>query len=293
LSGKKGGQDQLKDLLPQLDQQITSLRLQQKQIVEDFDSAFTALNIQMESGTDALSEIYQQWQGINKQVYEYINAGGDAAKAAEYLSNQLQLIQQNGQNTLDDGEQQAIQDAINLNNLLQQRVQLVQRLNGQVFDLQNADALERTQAGSVSRGRQIQELRQQAKEQLDTLNQQIQTATLKLDAEKKVFNISSDIEALHRRDDELTIKSLDAQLAKYNAIKEIVNSISIGASGLFNSSLSFLQPNLNPIGTTISLTGGLTVYVNVPVGSDPNSVTADSITEALMMAARNGEQVGS
>lgn len=252
LSGKKGGQDQLNQLLPEFDDEIASLKKAQTDLITSFETSLQVLRLH----SDALGSLFTTWQDINKQVKDYLDAGGDAAKAAEFLSLSLEKQRESAQQDLADGESQAIQDAINLNDLLKQRIDLVKQFKQQEFDLLNADSIERRQAGSVTRGEQLAQLREQNQTQLDALDEQISLATQKVTLEQTVFNISSDINALHRRDEELQLAALNTQISKWKDLQTIIAGIIQTANGSFA-----LSPSLQGIlGTTASTT---TVTVNV------------------------------
>jgi hypothetical protein len=233
LSGKKGGRDELNDILPEFDREISNLRKEQQEIVQNFDTALNYLRLQ----NDTLEQVQKQWQGINDQVKEYIGAGGDAAKAAEFLSLQLGKIRQDTLEDLEQAEQDAIQEALKLNDLLEERNKLVQDFRQKEFDLINSNSIERRQAGSVVRGRELDELRKQHQESLNNIDQQIRMSTIRVQKEREVFQFSTDIAELHRRDEELTLKFLDAQIQRYREMKDLVSSIVFGPNGWASSSL--------------------------------------------------------
>jgi hypothetical protein len=265
LSGKKGGKDELDKILPEFDQEIASLKLQQKQIVEGFEASLSLLRIQ----SDTLAQVEKQWTDINKQVKDYLDAGGNAAKAQEFLALSLAKIRQDAQDQLDQSEQDAIQDALKLNDLLTQRNKLNEDFAKQEFDLINADALERKQAGAVTRGKELADLRAQHQKDLDAINDQIKQAQVRVDKETKVFNLATDITALHRRDEELTLKALDEQIQKYKDLKDV-------ASGVFS-----LTPT-----AAVSNYFNQTYTFNVNVNSDSGKDTADQFMDAFYRATR-------
>jgi hypothetical protein len=229
LSGEKGGQDELNKLLPELDKQIAELKLQAKKIKEEFEQHLQVLELH----SDVLGSVLQTWFDINKQVKDYIGAGGDAAKAAKFLSDNLRKLKEENQRELRDGEEQAIQDAIQLNELLQQRVKLVEDFKKQEFDLINGDAVERRQSGAVSRGRELAQLRAQFQKDLGDIDSQISLETKKLDINKQIFTISTDLAELHRRDEELQLQAIQEQVDAYRDMEKVVNSIVKGPDGLY------------------------------------------------------------
>jgi hypothetical protein len=276
LSGKKGGKDELDKLLPEFDREITNLKKQQDEITRNFIDGLVALRQQ----NDTLEQVHKRWADINKQVREYIGAGGDAALAAEFLSRSLEKIRQDAAEELSRAEQDAIQDAIKLNDLLEQRIDLEDEFKKKEFDLINADAIERRQAGAVTRGKELEALRKQHQEQLDNINSEITLIQKKVDKEKEVFDLAASAAELRRRDEELTLQNLDKQIDKWKTLKDIVNGIVRGEDGLFSA--AFL-----PAPTSLILN----ITVNAPPGSDPEefgSRVGDAVYDELV---RNGRMV--
>lgn len=272
LSGKKGGQDQLNQILPEFDKEIQSLQKQQKDIITSFDLQLKFLLLQ----SDTLSTIEKQWSDINKQVKDYLDAGGDATKAQQFLSLQLQNIQKDAISQLQEGEKQAIQDAISLNDLLDQRNKLEQDFAKTKFDLINADSLERKQAGVVTRGQQLADAQKAYDDQLAALNDQIDLTTQKVNKEKQIFDLSGSIADLHRRDEQFALDALDAQILKYNDLKSIIDSITIGPDGLAKAA-----------GGTSSIVNNIDITVNGgPSNTETAQVVSDAVTQALVDNSR-------
>jgi hypothetical protein len=249
LSGQKGGKDQLNKLLPGLDQQIAQLQLQAKQIVDTFNQQTAVLR----TNSDVLGSVLTTWQQINKQVKDYIGAGGDAATAAEYLSLNLAKIRQTNIDSLAQGEASAIQEAISLNGLLQQRIDLTKQFNQSQFNLINGDAVER-HSSAVDVGIQAQTAKQQYDTQLAALNNQITQATARIDKEKQIFNIANDTATLQARANALDLISLDQQIQKWKDMQTVIASI-------------YQRPD-GSLGLGGSLGGGTTVgAINITVNT--------------------------
>lgn len=272
LSGRKGGKEELDKLLPQLEDQIYQLKRQQEEILENFNNNLDALRL----NSDTLSTIENQWRDINKQVKEYLGAGGDAAKASEYLSLQLGRIRQEAIEQLNEAEQDAIQSIYQLNDLLKQRQDLINDFKRNEFDLMNADALERRQAGSISRGRQLAELRKQHQEELERIDQDIYRLQVKVDKEKEIFNLVNDTASLRRRDEELTLAALDAQIQKLKDLQSIVSNINLGAGGYIGTGMFGPQ--------TVSIT--VDVSAPVPNPSDFGREIGNSLADEFLRRMR-------
>jgi hypothetical protein len=274
LSGKKGGKTELDKFLPDLEEQIDALKRQQKELIAAFENQLTSLSLQ----SDQLEQVRGQWQAINKQVQEYLGAGGDAGRAAEFLSLSLGKIRQQAIESLDSAEQEAIQSVLKLNELLLQRNKLVEDFAKKEFDLRTQGSVERRQAGSVLRGKELQELRSQHQEQLAQLDREIRNTQTKVDKEQEIFNLTRDTIALRRRDEELTIKALDMQIQKLKDLQTIVGSITQGNGGSFTGAGSLYQ------------IGQVTVTVNGFNGNpaDIGRQAADSFTAELNRRSRMG-----
>lgn len=272
LSGKKGGQSELDKLLPGIDDQLFSLKKQQTDILENFDDNLSALR----TNSSVLTDVKKKWQDINKQVKDYLGAGGDAAKAAEMLSLELAQIRLSAVEELNDAEQSAIQSIRTLNGLLEQRNDLIEDFKQKEFDIITADALDRRQAGSVIRGKELTDLRTAHEKALADLDSEIVMAQVKVDKEQTVFNLVNETSALRRRDEELTLIALDAQIQKWRDLQTIVAGITLGPGGFVGS------------GVTAPVT--INVTVAAPPTGDPDGWArgiGDSIANAYIDRLRS------
>jgi hypothetical protein len=266
LSGKKGGKDQLNQILPQLDGQIEQLRKQAEDIRATFDAN---LDVMLQHG-QVLQQWAKTWQDINKQVKDYINAGGDLAKANAFLNAQLAQQRSQLQDDLNSGEKEAIDDAIRLNDLLQQRIDLVKQEQSAEFDLINRDSIERRGSSSISTGMELAQKRADFQKQLGDIDSQISLETQKVSAEKQVFNIASDIAALKERSNALELIALDQQLQKYRQMQDLLRQtagFTFGGSPDSNFTPGISAPVIN---------APITVNIN---GAD--GVNADEIADHI------------
>jgi soluble lytic murein transglycosylase-like protein len=231
-----GAIDELNRILPPMVEEMEQLLRQQAQVFSEFNQQLKNLQLQ----SDTLSQINSQWQSINAQVATYLDAGGDAAKANQMIQLGLQQIVRESGAELTQGYDQAVQDAIRLNDLALQRYNMQQQFKNQSFDLINADSIERMQAGTVTRGQQLQQLKAQYQQQLDDLNSQISLESKKVAAERQIFDIAQSISDLHRQDESLQLASLQLQLQKYKDLQNAVGSITSGSAtpGTGNADLS-------------------------------------------------------
>jgi len=275
LSGVKGGQDQLDKLLPNLEQQISSLEQQARKTIADFETMGADLSLQ----NDTLSQANQQWQQIVQQVADYLSAGGDAATATQALSNTLHKMQIDAMNSLHQANDTAVQDAINLNGLLTQRLQLTEQYNQQVFAIVNQGSIQRRQ-GAVTQGEQLAQLAATYAKQLQDLDSQISITQQKVTAESQIFDIAKDINDLHTQDAQLQMDALNYQLEQYKALQKIVSSISQDATGVFSAA-----PGLfNAMPTTINLElqlAGYTLTATGTIAPGGQSVNSSALNQQL------------
>lgn len=283
LSGKKGGQKELDQLLPQLDQQIDSLKQQQKQTITSFENQLSVL----QQSSSVLGNFLQTWQQINQQVTDYINAGGDAAKAQQFLSLSLQQQLQSTIANYQSAQLSAINDALQLNSLLQQRVDLAKQYAEQEFALRNADALERAASPAVDNAIAYQQQKAQDDQQLSSLDQQISYEQQRVDLEKQVFDLASSTAALTAQSNEINIQQLQQQIQQWQDMAKIIQ-------GIYQTNGGYaLNANLfNPASSsgTSSSSGAVnigTLQVTVNGNADASEV-ATSIYNELRLQGRYG-----
>ena len=211
LSGRKGGNDELKKILPDLDNQIAQLKKQQQDVAKSFEQS---LGVLRNSTSDVTTQWLNDWIAINKQVQDYIDAVGSAGykDAEEFLTLSLQKERQKLQDQLNQDEQDAIQDALQLNDLLAQRNQSKDYAN-QKFALPSQDSVERRQSNGVQVGQQLSALKQQHDQDAVNLDYQIAGLTQKVDIERQVFNLAQDTATLQKT-------ALDLQLQQTLGIKQ-------------------------------------------------------------------------
>jgi hypothetical protein len=218
LSGVKDGEEQLAKLLPQIDNEISGLENQVKQIEVSFNNSLFALS----QGGQALTQWVQTWQQINQQVAQYIEAGGSIAEANEYLNEQLAQQQLNLQNQLNQGQQQAIQDALQLNQLQTQKIDLIKQEQATEFGIETQDAIEKRTSAAVSTAISLQQQRDQFSQQLQDLQSQLDLTQQKVKLESQIFNLAQGTAALEAQSNQLTLESLQQQLANYQQIQQIL-----------------------------------------------------------------------
>jgi hypothetical protein len=294
LSGKKGGNDELKKILPDLDNQIAQLKKQQQDVAKSFEQS---LGVLRNSTSDVTAQWLNDWVAINKQVQDYIDAVGSAgySQAEEFLTLSLQKERQKLQDQLNQDEQDAIQDALQLNDLLSQRNQLEKDYANQKFQLLGQDSVERRQSNGVQVGQQLSALKQQHDQDAANLDYQIAGLTQKVDIERQVFNLATDTATLQQTalnlqlQQTLGIKNewLDIQ----SILKNIANLVA-GPNGFLGNPLTGVgvipglgasqQPTLQPRPIVVNFNGNIN-------GAEGGAKFADDLTKRLQQLVDRGD----
>jgi hypothetical protein len=281
-SKKKGAQQQLTAILQSLNAEIAQLQFQQQQIIQNFNNMASAGGLDTLSGTFATW--YNTWNSINQQVKQYVDAGGSIATANEYLNQQLAIQQQSLQNQLNQGDQTALNDAVQLNQLLTQRVQLMKTEAQTEFGIVNADSVERQTSQAVAAGNQLQTQRYNFQQQLLQMNENITLDQQRLSIEGQIFNVSGNIQQLWAKLNADNISSLQQQVAQYKDMQTILQS----TQGLtFSGPISTLPTSNLPVPGEPSVAGPITVNV-VTTGNGINSGNAGEVGNAIAIALRSG-----
>jgi hypothetical protein len=283
LSNQKGGQAQLDKLLPQLDQEIVQLEQQQKQIITNFETSLQKLQLH----STILSQTLDTWTQINQQVKDYINAGGDAAKAAEFLSESLKALKDDAANNLQQGDKAAIAQALQLNQLLVQRKQLTDAYNKSKFDTLNADALERRASNAVSVGLTQKQADVAYQTSLTDLNSQIDLASKEVDMYRQIYDISSDTATLKAQSNALELSSLAQQIASLKDYEKVYNSIYKNPDGTYSTGTGAGTGAAGAGNTTMNI-GSINVAINGDSGTIDGVTLADTLRQELSKTGRYG-----
>jgi hypothetical protein len=191
LGGQTGGWDQLTTLIPQLDAQIAQLKKQQQDIFKAFDQDLG--NLRFPVGVrDTIGSITD----LNTKIRDFINAGGDASTAAEYLARSLAQIKTDSQTNLINTEQGVV--GLMLQQLdIQRQIADVTRSSALTeYNILNQGVISRTRSVAQNQASQILENRRQRDLQLTDLNQQLDTTTAQIGDQQTLFNLTSDRTAL-------------------------------------------------------------------------------------------------
>lgn len=186
LSGKKGGRDELKQILPQMEQQLQQLQSQQQNIIKSFDK-----QLEIASAPQASQALVQPIQQIIDTYQQYVLAGGNVELANKYLQDSFRSLVTQGLDQLNQSEQDAINNALNYNDLLLQRQELIQNTNQQIQDIMSRGVAVRQMPEGVTKARELQQLMLKATNQQTQLDQEIAVSKHKLDNESRIFQLAT------------------------------------------------------------------------------------------------------
>jgi hypothetical protein len=288
LGGKKKAKSELNSILTSLNDQIAQLQMQAQQTIQQFNDMVSASNTGNAAGNAVAQQWLQTWQGINQQVEAYIQAGGSTVVAAQYMNQQMQAQQQALTNQLNQGNQTAIADALQLNQLEQQKVDMMKQEAATEFGMLNSDSIERRTASAVSTGVALTNQRNSFALQMQTMNQQIALEQGRVTAESQVFDLNQSIAALQNEQNALNIAALQQQLESYKEMQAIITA---------TSGMTFTPGSINPgaglNGTQAPIPGmpgvtGQTVTNNITVNGNVTAENAATLGSEIASNIRSG-----
>lgn len=268
LSGTKGGDKELKKILDDLDKQLMQAKVQAQELQIQFDHSLNVLKEQNQE----LGQFLGTLQQIRDEANKALAAGSPKALVQQFVNLSLLQQQKQAQDEYLQGEQKAIQDAIQLNDLMQQRVSLIKQEKMSEFELATQGAIERQVPAAIKIGQQLAQQREQFQKQLADLNNQIKLTQDRVNGEKQIYSIAADISSLHRQDEELQNYFLDEELQKLNTARIIMEGIVATGNGKLGLSqqleeLLGLGPNALQVATTTgvnSIAGQYQLRGNTP-----------------------------
>ena len=264
LSGKKGGRDELEKLLPQFDQTLGQLRQRQQAIFEEFETSLALLR-----AGEAFRDVAAEVRNLIQQYRTYVDAGGDLALANEFLSRSLEQLRSESATEFAEGEQRAIEDALQLNDLLRQREDLLAEAAEDERRILTRGVLERQRTVAQDKTVELEAVRRGRDERLAALDQDIRLLQLKVDIESRVFDLTQERVALETRLLELKAHEFEREATRLAALRDIVGGIVPSQANGLTALTPALQQVLN--------LGGVQIFVG------------DNATRAQARAA--GEEV--
>lgn len=259
LSGRKGGQDTLNQMLPQMDQQINQLKAQQTQLIHDMNAQVAVLSapVGFQDLLTSLDSVLQKY----KQYKDAASSATDLANANKFLALSLQQLQTQNQETLLTDYSSAVQDAIQLQDLALQYQQAQEQYTTQVYDLMSGGVLTRERTFAQTKLQQLAALKQQHDLQMADMKEQLDAADYKVRAESKIFSLATtriglETQLLALQDQQTSndmlrisaLQALVAQMSDPNFLKTI--SAVPGLSGGVTNDVGMLLAILQQLGLT-------------------------------------------
>lgn len=250
-SSKKGG-DKYQDVINQYSTQLVQLQTQQAQILHQFNEQLAVL-----SAPTGMQQYLTTLQQIVDQYNQFAGAAqnaNDLANANQFLTLSLQqyttqMAQQFGQE-----ETSAINDALQLNDLLQQRVQYMAQVNDQIRGVLTAGVLTRTATFAQTKGQQVEQIQFQYQQQLDQMNLQISVDQNKVNAETQVFNLATTRIGLETELIQLQNAQTAYSMNQISAMKDLLTAFASGNfGGAIGNLLSSIPSTTTPVGTASAL----------------------------------------
>lgn len=259
-NSKKGGA-QYQQVIDKYNDQLMQLQNQQYQLIRNLNEQLAMLRapVGMQDFLSSLKDIikqYQQFEGAAQNA-------NDLAQANEFLSLSLEKYTRGLDQQLLQDNQQAINDALQLNDLLYQRQQFLLNMNSQISQALSQGVLTRQQTFAQTKAQQVYQIQLDSQRQLDQMNEQIAATQYKVDAEKTVFNLAT------------TRIGLEFQLLGVQKAQTNLDMQRITALGALVSALASGNTDFGPIRDLLNAMPG----VYNPVGS------GSSVLDQLIAAA--------
>ena len=261
-AASKKGSSQYQQLIDQYTQQIISLQNQQIQIIRTMNQQLATLQapISPEVSTGA-QQYLSTLQQILLQYEQFAGAAQSAtelANANQFLVQSLQNYEYNMENTLLTDNENAINQALQLNDLIYQRTQLINQLNTQIEGVLTQGVLTRSPTRAQTAGTQIEQIQVQGQMQLAQMNEQISLAQYQVQSAQAVFNLATTRIGLETQLLQLQEAQQSQQMAGIVALQNLVNALSSGSvayAPLAALLASVPQSTLSPAtGTTQTMT---------------------------------------
>lgn len=233
LSGSKSGRQKLKDILPQMDDQIHALSNQLSKTVNDFNLAYAKL-----LNPEGMGSFIDSLDGILKQYKEFALAVDDTAKAQDYLNRSVQQYVNSQQRELNQNEMDAVNDALNYNDLLKQRKDLLDQIRTSQYDALTKGVLSRERTGAQQALAEQAAQAKQYADQIHQIDQQIALAKVKVDSEQQVFSLSTTRIGLETQLITLQKAQTTYDMQRIAELKTVVDLFQNGSSTAINSFLN-------------------------------------------------------
>lgn len=235
LGGSKKGQKQLATILPALNDQIEQLVQQQQQILQQLNQQLAEV-----MAPEGYSEIMDSLDQIISKYQQFASAaqGNTAAvtQANQFLIASLQQYAQTLGDQVNQAEQSAISDALQLIQLQQEAADMQNKLAEQNFGILTQGVMARQQSTAQTKGQEIEANDEQYNQQMTQLNQEMALTQFKVTAQEKIFGLATDQNDLEAQMLSLQEAAATEQYkqvaAEVAALSELTNALAGGGAGL-------------------------------------------------------------
>jgi len=192
---KKGG-EQYQKVIDDYSQQLQDLQVQQQGVIRDMNQQLAILQAPL-GGQDFLKSLQDIYTSYNKFVGAAQNAN-DLASANQWLDLSLKNLARTTEeyneqqlSEFNQDQQNAVNDAIKLNDLLLERQQLMNQMADQIRGVLSQGSLQRQATRAQTAGEQIAQIKLDTDKQLQQLNAEIATTQYKVASEQQIFNLAT------------------------------------------------------------------------------------------------------
>ncbi len=261
LSRKKGGQKQLDALLPEIDQRLAQLRRQAKDIIDSFNRDLDSLRL-----PEALREAGDAIQVLNQRVRDFLDAGGSALRAQEFVARTLQDIYRETALQLRDDEMEII-------GLLQREIELQKQKEDVIARAAERERSVRLRFGvgplltpSQRASIEIREIRRQRDEELARLEKEQEALDAELSGRRELFGLEQETNVLHER--RLELLRLESK-ERATQIEQLLRFLQLNSQA-FSTAFSQFPASQAPLGLpsfqgSVFRAGGQVVFHIGPV----------------------------
>jgi len=185
LSGRKGGEKELRAITEQIDAQLAELRKRQREILEDFRRGLAMLKVP-EGARDAAEAIAQ----IARTLREAADAGATAAEQMEYFKRSIEDLTTRLGRELRDEERETIGLLMREIDLRKERDEVIKQAAEDEAAVRRRAGLERALTPAQQAALEIRKIRERRDERLRELDNEQRLLDAQLEGRKELFGLS-------------------------------------------------------------------------------------------------------
>jgi len=217
LSGRKGGGEQLEAIMLDIDKAEAELLAKQKEIFQAFEKEIAISRL-----PEYYRDVGEAIQSMTEKVKAFLDAGGDAARAQEYLWRKQAELYTDLNRDLREDELQAI-------DMLQQRIDLEKERTDVIADAAKQEREVRAGLGitrpltpAQQAALRIKEIRDQRDERVGAIDKELKLLDAQLEGRAELFNLTDALAALEARRLDLTRLTTQEMNAQIRAMQDVI-----------------------------------------------------------------------